>query len=413
MTRTSPPDCRVLVLQNGARHNYAVPLALAKSGMLSGFFTDACGNQGTGRTLSAFAGIPGLRHTLGLLANRKVPEEVLPLTQSFPFASWIDRVCSGKMDAVDSSCFLGHCMKTQDGGDASLIYSSMGWSPWFLREARKHGVRVVTEFFVKPSLWRVHQNEHRLFPGWECEMPYARLLKSEKLRRGPCDISDELVVPTQAVKQDIVDEGLFPEDRIHVVPYGISESFFEIENRPTEGQVLFVGSCTLVKGIHYLAMAASQIIRDASGRQPHFIAAGGVTDLVRKNPLCSSLQFLGRVPRGRVNKLYENADVLVFPTLSDSFGAVILEAMAAGIPVVASPHCAEIVEHGVSGFVVEPRDTEALARAVSTIINDRALREKMGAAARLRAREYTWEKHGATLTRTLQSIQQRPDAARG
>lgn len=404
MTRKSIADCRVLVLQNGARHNYAVPLALAKHGMLSGFYTDACGNQGVGRVLSLFSKVPGLHRSLRLLKNRKVPEEVLPLTQSFPFSSWLDRACSENMDLMQSSRVLGFSMDQKGLGEANLIYSSMGWSPWFLKEARKRGVRVVSEFFVRPSLWKVHQHEHRLFPEWESEMPYGHLVGSDRLLRGPCDFSDELIAPTLAVKDDIVKECLFPEERIHVVPYGISDAFFDIQNQPVQGRVLFVGSCTLGKGIHYLAKATGPIIRESGKTHVHFVAAGGVTDVVKNRPECADIEFLGRVPRFEINKLYEKADVLVFPTLSDSFGAVVLEAMAAGIPVVCSPYCSDAVQHGVNGFVVEPRDTESFAKAVSSIIQDRDLRNKMGAAARVRAREYSWERHGETLVQTLQSI---------
>jgi glycosyltransferase involved in cell wall biosynthesis len=287
---------------------------------------------------------------------------------------------------------------------ANMIYSMLGWSPHFLAKAQARGLTIVTEFYVRPSFWRVHQQEHLKFPEWEAKMPYAESNPSLDAKRGTCNFSDYLITPTQAVKDDIVSEGLFERDRIHVVPYGIGQAFFEIENRPAPGKVLFAGSCIIVKGIHYFAKASQQVMKDAGHLVPQFIAAGEVTDLVRQQSVCSHVTFLGRVPRREINHLYTDVDLLVFPSLSDSFGMVILEAMAAGIPVICSPYCADVVEDGVSGFVVEPRDTEALANAISKIIHDRPLRDRMSRAAKERARQFTREQHGQKLVKTLQGI---------
>ena len=249
-------DCKVLVVQNGARHDYAVPLALAKHGMLTGFYTDACGNQGGGRVASLIPSRPGWRSPLTLLKNRKVPGAVLPFTRSFPFVAmaqqWIPKAVAGQDMEM-----LGRAMAGEGLRDASLVYSSLGWSPWFLKYARQRGLRVVMEFYLRPSCWRVHLDEYRLFPDWQSHAPWHPPSHQTELKRlGPCAFSDDLLAPTLAVKDDIVKEGLFPPEGIHVVPYGIGDLFFDIENRPRPGSVLYVGSCTLGKGIHYLGMAA-------------------------------------------------------------------------------------------------------------------------------------------------------------
>ena len=294
---------------------------------------------------------------------------------------------------------------------AKLIYSSMGWSPTFLEHARAEGITVVTEFYVRPSLWRVHQQEHLKFSHWEASMPYPHWNESNVARRGPVDFSDHLLAPTQAVKEDIIKEGLFSGDKIHVVPYGIQQGAFAVENQPVPGNVLFVGSCLIVKGIHYLAMATHHVARSPGGVQPKFTAAGEVTEIVRRQPETSLINFLGRVPRRQIASLYAQADVLVFPTLSDSFGMVILEAMAAGIPVICSPYCADVVQDGISGFVVEPSDTKALAEKISLVINDRALRDRLSQAAKLRAREFSQENHGQQLIACLKRIAESTSSA--
>jgi glycosyltransferase involved in cell wall biosynthesis len=399
------PDCRVLVVQNGARHNYAVPQALVKHDMLTGFYTDACGNQGWGKAVSLFSFVPALKKRLNLLKNRKVPDSVLPFTQTFPITSAAEDVITSVTGSFSEARLLGLSMAWAGVGDANMIYSSFGWSPGFLAHARRLGLKIVTEFYVRPSLWKVHKEECRLYPDWEVTPPYLSIEDpTERLRRVTCEISDEVVVPTLAVKEDVIAEGLFPAEHIHVVPYGIGDSFYSIKNQPEVGNVLFVGSCTLMKGIHYLAKVSQQIAQEQHPENITFTAAGDVSEQIRHQLVCSEICFLGRIPRTEINKLYEKADILVFPTLSDSFGAVILEAMAAGIPVICSPYCADLVGHGVSGFVVEPRDTEAWAQAVKTLTFDRELRARMAKAAKDRARQYSREGHAESLATTLKKI---------
>ncbi|TLD69951.1 glycosyltransferase family 4 protein [Phragmitibacter flavus] len=404
MRHEKPGDCRVLVLQNGARHNYAVPLALARSGMLGGFYTDACGNEGLGKRVSLLSHLPKFGTSFKLLKNRTVPHEVLPYTRSFPVGAMVENLITAKIANYTDAHALGLLMAWEGDRDCNMIYSSQGWSPQFLRRVQTKRKHVVSEIYVKPTLSRIHEQEQVLFPDWENIKPPASTIALEKFRDGLCKFSDDLITPSISVKEDIIKERLFPEDRIHVVPYGIGDEFFSIENQPVAGKILFVGSCTISKGFHYFA-EATQIVSKVSQPSPHqYTAAGNATQLVKQQPACNQIKFLGRVPRFEIDQLYADADILVFPTLSDSFGSVVLEAMAAGVPVICSPYCADIVEHGVSGFVVEPRDIEALSAAMIKLTTDRNLRRSMSEAARIRARQYTWENHQKTLTKTLLSL---------
>lgn len=406
---SSVNDCRVLVVQNGARHNYAVPAALAKHDMLAGFYTDACGNEGVGKVISLLASLPIIGKRFSLLKKRQVPISVLPLTRSFPFSTEVDELLARFSGTFTQGRLLGISMRCYGVRDANLIYSSFGWSPLFLAYARSCGPHIVTEFYIKPSYWRLHREECRLFPEWEQEPVY--ILNgdnpTERLRRNVCSLTGDIIVPTQSVKDDVVTEKLFSADKIHVVPYGIGDAFFDVINSPKPGKVLYVGSCTLMKGIHYLAKAAQQLMETSDDERVTITAAGDVSEVIRNKSECAYIHFLSRVPRNEVLRLYEETDVLVFPTLSDSFGAVVLEAMAAGIPVICSPYCADIVEHGISGFVIEPRDTTALASAMQTLTQDRELRQKMSIAARDRALQYTNKHYASRLVSTLKSIDEK------
>lgn len=390
---------QVLVLQNGARHNYAVPEALARRGMLAGFYTDICGNEGLGRLSAMFPAAASMLR----LAKRQVPESVRPVTHSFPLATKADQM-QARLSGGESDLWISGALKRAGLRGAEIVYSSLGWAGGFLKQARQQGVRVVNEFYVKPSYEKLHLEEHLKFPEWEAQKPVCREFVTEEARLGFCAYSDALIVPSEAVKKDLVLGRYMAAEHIHVVPYGISKEAFQTHSTPQPGKVVFAGSCTLMKGIHYYAMAAAEVAKKAATVQPEFLAAGHVTSEIQQQPVCSAITFLGRLPRQEMKHLYATADVLVFPTLSDSFGAVMLEAMAAGIPVVSSPYCAEVVEDGVSGFIVEPRDTTELADAILKIVEDRALRARMSEAAKARASLYTWESFGSILADKISQL---------
>ena len=104
------------------------------------------------------------------------------------------------------------------------------------------------------------------------------------------------------------------------------------------------------------------------------------------------VEFRGFVDQAGLPAHYAQADAFVFPTLDDPFGIALLEAAAAGLPLVASRYAgatADLVRHGETGFVVDPTDSGELAQALVAVAEDPQLRSSMGRAA-----------HRATLDRT-------------
>lgn len=393
---------RVLVMQNGARHNYAVPTVLAEAGALEAFYTDACGNVGLGTLASLGRHLPWIGGRMNRLAHRNPPGAVRERTSTFLGSASIDGVanrCFG--DRWGSRC-LDYKMKCSGLKQANLIYSSLGWGRDLLGEARQRGVPVVTEFYVRPSLWKTYQAEFRAFPGWEETLPLTGLENAVGTARDPCTTADFLLAPNDGVADDIVGTHGFARDRIVVVPYGVDDSFFQLRNVPVKGHILFAGTCCLGKGIHYLAFAAEQLA--ARGLNYDFRVAGAVSDRIRSQPAAKYLNFLGRVPRSQFWREYESADVVAVPSLSEGFSAVGLEALAAGVPVVATGVAGTVVRHGVDGLLAPERDAVGLAAAISEIVENRPLRERMSVAARERAREFTWHKYGERLLAALRDV---------
>jgi phosphatidylinositol alpha-mannosyltransferase len=105
--------------------------------------------------------------------------------------------------------------------------------------------------------------------------------------------------------------------------------------------------------------------------------------------------WLGRIPASLVPAAYRSGRVMVSPALGwESFGIVLVEAMASGLPVVASdiPGYRAVLEDGVQGVLVPPGDSGALASALLALIDDEAKLKSMAAAAIGRAGEFSWER---------------------
>jgi glycosyltransferase involved in cell wall biosynthesis len=101
---------------------------------------------------------------------------------------------------------------------------------------------------------------------------------------------------------------------------------------------------------------------------------------------------LGRVPAEVLPALYNGALILVYPSLYEGFGLPPLEAMACGVPVVASSASSLPEVIGDAGVLVEPTDTQALAEAMATLLGDSELRLRLGRAGLERASHFSWQR---------------------
>jgi rhamnosyl/mannosyltransferase len=161
--------------------------------------------------------------------------------------------------------------------------------------------------------------------------------------------------------------------------------------------VLFVGRLTHYKGVRYLLEA----MKEVSGRLL-IIGTGELErqlrNQVKRNNLRTKVHFLGELGEEEVVPFFHACDLLVLPSITrnEAFGLVQLEAMACGKPVI-STHLETGVQYvnqtGVTGFIVPPRDSEALAGAINRLLEDEKLRTRMGIEGRRRVeREFTKER---------------------
>lgn len=179
--------------------------------------------------------------------------------------------------------------------------------------------------------------------------------------------------------------------RIFEVGNAVPDSLFAIEPSPEPGRVLFAGALTPAKRVHDLidvvARVPAAMLRIAGGgmRDSRYVAALG--DRIRERGLENRLTLLGPLSAERMLDEYRRASVLVVPSAQETSPMAIAEAMAAGVPVVATrvggiPH---LVEEGCTGFLVEVGDTDALATRLRELLDEEDVRRAFAADARVRA----------------------------
>jgi phosphatidylinositol alpha-mannosyltransferase len=190
-----------------------------------------------------------------------------------------------------------------------------------------------------------------------------------------------------------------------IIPNGIDVNRFGGDHiRPLEQyadgrlNILFVGRLDPRKGFRYLLRAFPLIKEELP--QARLIVVGAYRRKEMSSFLhytrehhMTSVKFVGRVSDEQLPRYYRSSHVFCAPSTGfESFGIVLLEAMAAGTPTVASniPGYRDLLEDGREGFLVEPKNERSLAEAIIRILKDPAMQQRMGAQGRAKAPQYSW-----------------------
>jgi phosphatidylinositol alpha-mannosyltransferase len=196
----------------------------------------------------------------------------------------------------------------------------------------------------------------------------------------------------------------FPGDYT-IIPNGVDLEHFSPDVAPIEKfkdgklNILFVGRLEKRKGVNYLLSAYEQVRKEIgncrlilvgpSTRWSHWyqnkVKLKGLKDII----------FVGYVSHEDLPRYYQTADIVCSPaTGRESFGLILLEAMAMGKPIVASniDGYASVASHGVEALMVPPKNKRLLAQALITLASDAKLRQEMGARGKLKAADYGWDR---------------------
>ena len=196
----------------------------------------------------------------------------------------------------------------------------------------------------------------------------------------------------------------FPEE-YNIIPNGVDTEHFHPDVLPIDEfcdeklNILFVGRLEKRKGADYLLKAYRWVKQEIPNSRLIIVGPGTrlrrrYERLVKKNGL-KDIVFAGFTSYDELPRYYKTADIFCAPATGwESFGIVLLEAMAVGKPVVASNIAgyASILTDGVEGILVPPKDDGKLAQALISLMGDESLRQEMGTNGIRKAAEYDWKK---------------------
>lgn len=211
--------------------------------------------------------------------------------------------------------------------------------------------------------------------------------------------TDRVVAVSEEVKKEIVRYDSVPENKVAVIYNGVDRKrFVDIDAQSIRSEFHIPKSTPVIgtvgrffpqKGQKYLLEAVAKV----RNKFPHiavFVIGDGslkeeLQDHTKKLNIEQNIIFTG--VRRDIPALLSAMDIFIFPSLWEGFGNALVEAMAAGKPIIATdiPSVREILNSGKSGIVVPPANSEAIARSLDLLLSDRALAENLGNAARERA----------------------------
>jgi glycosyltransferase involved in cell wall biosynthesis len=222
----------------------------------------------------------------------------------------------------------------------------------------------------------------------------TELCRREALAAGHC------LAPSDYVRDTLQAVGV-PRERISVLPYGVDVERFRPRGGPRPPgpvRLLFVGQLSQRKGLAYLLEAVASL-------PPGLVQTTLIGPLVA--PKAALDRFAGHfrhlpvVPHHEIHRHFAEADLFAYPSLHEGSALAIYEALASGLPVVATPNAGSVVRDGCEGFLVPVANALPLAERIRALAEDETLRRRMSAAARERALEFTWMNYQQRLAAIL------------
>ncbi len=321
-------------------------------------------------------------------------------------------------------------------GHHAVVVSSGGT---LVAELEKAGVIHYTLPVHKKSLWSILRSNHHLkniikeenieivharsrVPAWiayfACRQTEARFITtchgyySNHLFTRVMGWAKQVIVPSEVIGRHMMDDFKVPAEQIRHIPRSVDLDRFNISRESKQGRseyiISMIGRITPLKGHTYFLKAMAQVVRTlpfvriwiiGDVPQKKELYKQELQVLVKRLGLTEHVDFLGN--RSDVPQLLSQTDVLVLSsTVPEAFGRVILEAQAAGVPVVATKvgGVVEIIDDEKTGLLVLPKDTETMAKAVIRLLRDPKLAQNLVTDARKKLEtQYTLE-HMASQT---------------
>jgi glycosyltransferase involved in cell wall biosynthesis len=370
----------------GNRDSYQLSVALYEEDLLDSLITDFY-------TPDFARGLTDKRYNNGLHSSK-----VTSLWGNLVY----QKILKGSF-AVSDARLSNYAAKRAIKNDSNLFLSSYTAYEAFckIKDERLENKCLLFQLHPHPlSIRKIFEEEIRLVPVakdsilGELEMNQDHHVLDRLL--GESILADACVVASSFTKETLVENSI-PNNKITVVPYGVDSSKFPLKQvyNSVNGSlnIIFVGQMIQRKGLFYLLEAIKKL--NSPNVNLTIVGRGSIDyNLLKNYSSASNIHIKINVSHAElVNEFHKN-DVLIFPSLVEGFGQVILEAMSSGLPVICTPNTAgrDLFLTGDEGIIVPIRSVDALVQKIEWCMANKSELSEMGRIALETAKSFTWEK---------------------
>lgn len=292
----------------------------------------------------------------------------------------------------------------------NLAWHRLGWPPVEAVAGGSYDVAHSPHPLLLPSrtaaqvvtIHDLHFLSHPERTSREMRRDYPMLARTHARR------ADRIIVSSQFAAEEVQRAFDVPRANIAICPAGVPEWAGKLNGGDPNGYLLFLGTLDGRKNVRGLLDAYGRLL-SRSTRVPRLVLAGGagqeastwLTEIARP-PLSGHVEYVGYVSADRRASLFQGARVFVLPSFEEGFGLPALEAMAAGVPVVASRRGSLPEVVGEAGLLVDPNSSEALASAIERLLADSSLWQALRQRGQQRAAQFDWAQTAREVRRTYE-----------
>ena len=256
-----------------------------------------------------------------------------------------------------------------------------------------------------PTIITVHDLSWIKFPEVH---PPSRVREMNRFFERGIKRASHIITDAEYIKQEFIQQFNYPAERVTAIPLGVNKSFTPLTQQATAATlvkhelkhgnyILAVGTLEPRKNLIVAIDAFLLLPLDLRQKCPLVIAGSKgwlLGELEKKiNPLIESgeIRLLGYVPQDQLPHIIAGALTLIFPSIYEGFGLPPLEAMACGVPVIASNNSSIPEVVGDTGILLNSNDTQGFSEAMKSLIENPMLRETLSQKALERSKKFTWE----------------------
>jgi glycosyltransferase involved in cell wall biosynthesis len=393
---------KVLVTHPGRQHSHQAALALAQAGMLAGYWSGVPAVSRYRRWVPeplwrrfiryAPVALPEERARWApwVPALRRLADPLPPRARS-----WTDFLACRLFD-------LWAAARLRPGMADAVMACEISAQATF-RKARRLGMAT---FLDAPATHHVTQDR---FHGFAEPADLHRRITAVK--DAEIALADHVLVVSELARRSYVEAGVPPE-RVHRVPLGVEAALFAPVLRESLAEAekgtefMFVGAASRVKGLDLLLEAFARVHAAEPGSRLLVVGPPGDASALLGPPPPVGVSVLGSLSQAELAGRFRTADCLVLPSRNESFGMVVPEALAAGLPAVVSDRAGvvELIEEGRNGWVVPAGDVDALAERMLRCARGREELRRMRPACLESAAAADWSVYHARLPGLLRSL---------